>query len=109
MTRTFDLGDILTITTERLVSERYMTGVYDILNWMSGEKLLTHQLPRMVRKAKLSLLFQHPQLAEVDPSSIDHDNWQQWLHEQKAKLGATLPVMPLNVSEPEPIRVIIGG
>lgn len=46
-TKTFHLGDILTITTGRLVSPRHMEGVYDILNWMTGEDLLvTHQIPR---------------------------------------------------------------
>jgi hypothetical protein len=44
--RTFDLGDVLSITTGRLVSQRGMDGIYDVLNFMTGDDLMTHQLPK---------------------------------------------------------------
>lgn len=47
--REFHIGDILSITTERLVSPRLIEGVYDILNYMTGDNLMTHQLPRASR------------------------------------------------------------
>jgi hypothetical protein len=39
-TRPFHLGDVLTITTGRLVSPRHMDGVYDVLNFMTGDNLM---------------------------------------------------------------------
>lgn len=101
--RWFDLGDILSVTGEKLVSPRLVAGVYDILNYMTGESLYTHQLPRVCKEARPVLLFQHPQLAEVDDSSVNGDNWQQWLHEQKQRFGDTLPVKPMNANEHERI------
>lgn len=62
MKRRFHLGDVLSITTGRLVSPRHMDGVYDILNFMTGDNLFTHQLPRACDECKPYLLKQFPQL-----------------------------------------------
>jgi hypothetical protein len=101
MTRPFHLGDVLTVTTERLVSPRHMEGVYDILNYMTGDNLFTHQLPRANGECRPALLAQHPQLAEVQVPDFgdDRDLAEQavaaWLSEQVARYGETLPVEPL--------------
>ncbi|WP_445080300.1 DUF7736 domain-containing protein [Brevibacillus laterosporus] len=47
--KSFHISDILSVTTGKLLSTRRMDGVYDILNHMTGESLLTHQLPRAIR------------------------------------------------------------
>lgn len=99
--RHFDLGDILTITSDVLVSPRGANGAYDILNFMTGESLFTHQLPRVAAEAKPVLLRQHPQLADVDASSVNKENWHSWLTEQKARYGYTLPVTPMSEDEHE--------
>lgn len=91
----FHLGDILSITTGRLVSPRLMGGVYDILNYMTQDNLYTHQLPRAGDECKPWLLRQHPQLRTVDASSIDRDNWQDWLAEQVKLFGKELLVEPI--------------
>ena len=61
-TKKFHLGDVLSTTTERLVSPRHISGVYDILNFMTGDDLFTHQLPRASEECKPYLLEQFPQL-----------------------------------------------
>jgi hypothetical protein len=96
--RRFDLGDILSITDGRLVSPRHIEGVYDILNWMTGDNLFTHQLPRASRECKGPLLAQHPQLANVEFPDSFHGSMDAvlaWLDGQKLIYGATLPVAPL--------------
>lgn len=92
--RDFDLGDILSVTTGRLVSPRHMTGVYDILNFMTGDNLFTHQLPRASRECEPVLLLQHPQLKAIDADPPGITDWAAWLDEQKAIYGDTLPVEP---------------
>lgn len=47
MKKSFHLGDVLSITHDRLVSPRHMEGVYDICNWLTQDNLFTHQLPRV--------------------------------------------------------------
>lgn len=106
-TRDFDLGDILSITDGALVSPRHIHGVYDILNWMTGDELFTHQLPRAGDACREPLLEQHPQLRAVksdfsainDRTKTTRDEAEAvvaaWLAEQKAIYGDTLPVTPL--------------
>lgn len=59
--REFHLGDILSITMGRLVSPRHIDGVYDILNYMTGDNLFTHQLGRASEQCRPYLCAQYPQ------------------------------------------------
>jgi hypothetical protein len=61
----FHLGDILSITTGRLVSLRHMSGVYGILNFMTQDDLYTHQLIIAGPIMKDPIFEQHPWLQEV--------------------------------------------
>jgi hypothetical protein len=102
-TRTFHLGDILTITTGRLVSPRHMDGIYDILDWMTGDSLFTHQLPRACDECQGPLLAQHPDLAAIIPPETFGDGSKdsaegvvdRWLAEQVAVYGETREVAPI--------------
>ncbi len=65
-TKQFHLGDVLSIITGRLVSKRHIDGVYNILNFMTGDDLFTHQLPRAGAECKPYLIGQFPQLVGVE-------------------------------------------
>jgi hypothetical protein len=93
--RAFHIGDILSITGDKLVSPRLVEGVYDILNFMTGDSLYTHQLPRAMRECRPHLLKQHPELASVDESNVTAETWRAWLDEQIKRFGETLPVTPV--------------
>ena len=95
--RDFHLGDILSVTTGLLVSPRHIEGVYDILNWMTGDNLFTHQLPRAGKECRDPLLRQHPDLADVRvPEEFDgKEHVDRWLAEQVERYGETRPVAPL--------------
>lgn len=95
--REFHIGDILSITTGRLLSPRLIGGVYDILGWMVGEALMTHQLPRVSRECEPSLRAQHPDLAEVavPEDFTSEDELWAWLADQVKAFGETRPVTPL--------------
>jgi hypothetical protein len=94
-TRNFDISDVLSITTGKLVSTRHVDGVYDILNHMTGDNLFTHALPRASRACAPVLLDQHPQLKEVDAADVNTENWQPWLAAQRARYGDSFDVTPL--------------
>ncbi len=118
-TREFDLGDILTIIDGRLISPRHMAGVYDILNFMTGEDVFTHQIPRLMREAKPILLRAHPQLdspeinfafgeltlmLETPTGKNEPVNLVAgWLSKLKATFGETLPVPKMDAFEHERI------
>lgn len=61
----FHIGDVLSITTGRLVSPRHIGGVYEILNHMTGDNLFTHQLGRAAEACAPILLSDHPWLIEM--------------------------------------------
>lgn len=63
-TQTFAIGPILSAMHGRLLCE--IGGVYEILNWMTGESLMTHQLPRACRESEPWLKEQFPDLAALD-------------------------------------------
>lgn len=101
-TRDFPIGDILSVTTGFVVStsgKHPIDGVYAILNHMTGDSLMTHQLPRAAKAARPALLRQHPKLAGVDASGLDAGTVPQWVADQEARFGATLPVAPLAAAE----------
>lgn len=101
-TKKFHLGDILSITTGILFSPRGVEGVYDILGFMTGNDLYTHQLPRASDECLPHLKYQHPELfgPEMDfavgefkemakrVKKEDLDNLLLgWLYKQAGRLG----------------------
>jgi len=91
----FSVHDILSITTGVLVSKRHMDGVYDILNYMTGDDLFTHALPRASDMCRPALLEQHPQLATVDADAINRETYRDMQAQWEAEFGTELPVEPL--------------
>lgn len=71
-TKNFHIGDVLGIVPGRLISPDHVGGVYNILNWMTGDNLMTHQLPRASRECEPYLRDQFPDLTSVDvPDTIN--------------------------------------
>lgn len=93
--RRFDLGDVLSVTTGKLVSRRHVAGIYDILGYLTGEAPYTHQLGRFMDECRPHLLRQHPALAAVTGSEVTTKNWQEWLAHQETMFGSTLEVRPI--------------
>jgi len=101
-TRTFHIGDILTITTGMLVSPRRVDGIYDILNFMTGDNLFTHQLPRGMDECAPSLREQFPDLAAISITEDfggSEERVKAWLAGQVAAHGETREVEPLQRDE----------
>ena len=71
----FHLGDILTVTTGIFMCPTRMDGLYRILNHLTGDNLMTHQLPRAAEECKPWLRHQFPTLPVTVPESamVDGD------------------------------------
>jgi hypothetical protein len=94
--RLFPLADILSMTTGLLLSRRHMDGIYQICDWMTGESLMTHQLPRAADACGPALLDQHPQLRGIEPpADLDVPDLMAWLANTEREHGEELPVTPL--------------
>lgn len=100
-TKDFHLGDILSITTHRLVSPRLMDGVHEILNWMTQDDLMSHQLPRAAVECGGPLTGQLPDAVaaiKMPDKFEDEEHVGRWLAEQVALHGEFFPVSPLVLS-----------
>lgn len=97
MGKQFHLSDIISCTTGHLISTRHIDGVYDLLGYMTGISLMTHQLPRANEPCAVELLIQHPQLREVTPpkGSTDEAAWFAWRDQLVTQYGEYLDVEPL--------------
>lgn len=91
----FHLGDVLSITTDKLLSPRLMKGVYEILNFMTSEDLFTHQLPRAADECRPLIIQQHPALAHIDASTVTQDNAFEFLQKQVEIFGEYIDIQPL--------------
>ena len=94
-TKDFHIGTILSITTGRLLSLDHIGGVYDILGWMTGEDLMTHQLPRASRECEAFLISQHPDLVIDVPTITSEADLIAFLGSLYPTLGEFRPVEPL--------------
>lgn len=65
--KNFHVSDLLSVTTGRMVSSRHMTGIYQILNFLTGDDLYTHQIPRAMRECRPWLQSQFPELMHDAP------------------------------------------
>lgn len=95
--RQFHLGDILSITTSRMLSPTGMGGVHEIVTHMIGELATDMACIEERARCAAALLAQHPQLArlvdagdKIDPSTVD-----AWLTKQITQFGERLAVEAL--------------
>ena len=95
----FDLGAILNITTKRLFTS--MEDVYEVLNYLTGDSIYTHQLPRVMPIAKAYVLSLHPELTGVgDTVEINSfDDAKAFINEQKKVFGNKLPLSPMGKTD----------
>lgn len=81
-TKTFGIGAILSITDGAMMCD--LGEVYGILGWLTGESLMTHQLPRASRESEGFLREQFPDLAAVKaPEWGETPGWDAMSNEQK--------------------------
>lgn len=97
MIKSFHLGDILSITTGRLVSPDHMDGIYRIIDYMTGVPHFTRQLPRGAEACKPHLFEQHSWLSGVIPpvQFRDKTHVDTWLSEMVGRYGERHEVAPI--------------
>ena len=76
------LADLLSVTTGTLLSHDLIAGVYRVLNFLTGDNLMTHQLPAACDAMRPVLLEQLPWLAAVvPPADVSTEEllaWRDW-------------------------------
>jgi len=93
----FSLAAILSATTRTLLCD--IDELKALFDHMTQDDISTHQMLRLAEPVKAELLRQHPQLAEIDASHVDKDNWPFFLGEQVIAFGFNLWVDPPGTHE----------
>lgn len=103
-TKRFHLGDLVSVTTGCLVSPNHMGGVHAVVDFVTGQPHMTHQLPRASREVAPWLLEQHPWLSDVAidftiPEDATRDEaWlvvASWLERATARWGEYHEIKPM--------------
>lgn len=103
MKKEFPLADVLGVLTGKLLGK--IDGIYEVCQFMTGEPVWTHQLPRVCREITPGVLRQHPRLeptiaeaGEVTPENV-HALLSGWI----ARFGPALALEPMAPEEHERI------
>lgn len=99
----FPTLDVLSTITGRLMAG--IGGVYEVLNWMTGESVYTHQIPRIGREATPVLIAAHPLLADAvaEVDQVDPSNYRQWFAPWLDRYGPVISVPKFNADDHESI------
>lgn len=102
-TKNLPTEHVLSVVTGRLMGA--IGGVYEVLNWMTGESLFTHQLPRVGREATPVLLAAFPQFQSAvdEAEQVNTENWQEWRTKWLERFGEYTAVPKLSNDQHERI------
>lgn len=102
----FATRDVLSTVTGRLMGD--IGGVYEVLNWMTGESLFTHQLPRVAKEARPVLVAAHPSLQRAidEAEQVTTENFQEWRQIWEDRYGPTIAVPKMGADAHERIDPI---
>ncbi len=98
-TKAFPTADVISAITGRLISD--IGGIYRVLDWMTGESLFTHQLPRAVREARPIAVAFDPRLGVVvdEAEQVTEQNWQAWRDCWVERFGPEIVVPKLTADQ----------
>lgn len=89
----FTTGEIISAGTGRLCCQ--MEGVYKIMNFLTGDNLFTHQLPRAFRACQAWVRKQCPWLENLNEADCTTETWKTWLADAESKYGKEHELEPL--------------
>jgi hypothetical protein len=102
-TKEFQTCDVMSTVTGILVSN--IGGVYEVLNWMTGESVFTHQLPRIGREARPVLVAAYPLLQQAidEAEQVNGENYKEWLQTWEDRYGPMIAVPKFDADSHESI------
>lgn len=96
MTKDFQLGALLSLSTGVLVAP--FGDVHELLDFMTGDQLFTHQIPRAGDACLPALLEQHPDLPTEIPAGVNLNSKQacrEYVTGIAVELGESRTITPL--------------
>ena len=106
--REFDLESVLTVTTFKMLTK--IDNLYDLLNYLTGEDLYIHQLPRAGEVAIKYILELYPSLVNVDAQNVKITNEEEakaFVKQYNDLYGEKLTLSPMPKERYESISPIV--
>lgn len=102
-TKEFPSDAVFSTITGRLMGE--IGGVYEVLNWMTGESVYTHQLPRISREAQAVMVAKQPSLQQAidEAKQVTPENFREWLDRWIDRYGPVIAVPKMAIDDHERI------
>ena len=94
-TKTFHVKAVLSVVTGILLCD--IEEVYKIMSWMTGQNLMTHQLPRAFEPCKEFLVSRFPNLKDIHvPENFKPEECLRYCNNLETLLPSEfeIPVMP---------------
>jgi hypothetical protein len=100
-TKSFHISDLLSVVPGIFVSKDGVSGIYNILNHLTGDELMTHQLPLASDAVSPDLIQQFPWLKDIPEPSPRLNTWEDcaaWVASLAAVHGEWHDVKPAPLS-----------
>ena len=93
--RRFDLGIIISVISGRVFTE--IENMYDILDYLTGDSIYTHQIPRVMDQVRPYILSIYPGLEGIGSDAIVtcKEEALAYIDEKKKIFGDSLPLKPI--------------
>ncbi|MBX9707889.1 MAG: hypothetical protein K2X61_08165 [Caulobacteraceae bacterium] len=102
-TKAFATPAVVSAITGRLICP--IGEVYEVLGWMAGEPIFTHQLPRVGREAWPVVTAMHPELAVLaaEEERVTPATWETWRDDLVRRFGEMIIVPRLTQDQHQQI------
>lgn len=106
--KTFHLGDLLSLTTTRLLAPTQMQGLTDLIEHLIGRRLTDDvDLLMMSSEARAKLIAQHPWLTHVVvPDTHDLNEQVTWFAHEVVSRGGSHQVIGTEIVEDDAIEML---
>ncbi len=91
------LAQVLSITSGKLLCD--LSELYGILNFLTNDRLCTHQLRRTADEVTPYIFNDYPALKDYDLSDVTKENWKEKLQDAEAIFGRFLELEPIPVDD----------
>jgi hypothetical protein len=69
--------------------------VYEVLNFLTGDNLFTHQLPRAGREAQPHVFKAFPKMETISMDGVGKNNWKEYAKRVEDALGEYIEITPI--------------
>lgn len=105
-TRLLHFTGVLSVYTGRRLTPDSMGPIYEVLSFMTGDEIYTHQIPRVMSECQPVLNALHPHLASCQAEAeaiTSFEDLAQWLPIWEDRYGTHILVPRLNHAQHESI------